>query len=50
LEPGTPGEVIASAERIRSSVSSGSSRRSRTSAAIDWPLFTAALAMSAVAA
>jgi hypothetical protein len=34
---------------MRSSLSSGSSRRSRTSAAIDWPVFTAVFAMSAVA-
>ena len=48
--PGTPGDVIASADRMASSSDSGSSWRSRASSRIGRPVLTEALAMSAVAA
>src|SRR3954468_9942718 len=48
--PGTPGDVIASGERMPSSSRSGNSLRSRTSSRIGRPVLTDAFAMSAVAA
>ena len=49
FRPGTPGDVMASAERIWSSNRSGSNFRSRTIARIGCPVFTDSFAISAVA-
>src|SRR4029079_6271754 len=49
LDPGIPGDVISSGDRICASLSSGINLRSRTMSAIERPSFTAVLAISAVA-
>src|SRR4029079_3439376 len=49
LDPGIPGDVISSGDRICASLSSGINLRSRTMSGLALPSFPAVLAISAVA-